>query len=72
MNAKYWFLISNIDKSGTGGTHWWGTLDVHPKTKIFLFDLFGIKGLKNFIAQDDKKTIDKMLLGIEKMTRTDN
>ena len=38
-------------------------------TEIFLFDSFGVKGLRNFIVQDDKKTIDKMLLGIKNMTR---
>ena len=34
-------------------------------------DSFGIEGLKNLIT-DDKKTIQKILSGIEKIKRTDN
>ena len=35
-----------------------------------MFDSFGI-GLKHFIIQDDKKTVEKILLGIEKMDTSD-
>ena len=55
-----------------GGTHWWSILDIEPKTDIFFFDSFGIDGLKHFIKQDDRKIIEKILFGIEKMTRTVN
>ena len=34
-------------------------------------DSFGIEGLKNLIT-DDKKTIQKILSGIEKIKRTDD
>ena len=54
-NTKYPFLISGI----------------HPKTEIFLFYSFGVKGLKNCIVQDSKNTIDKILFGIEKMMKKD-
>lgn len=63
-DAKYPLLISNTDRTGTEGIHWWG---FHPKTEIFIFDfLIFVKGLKNFIIQDDKKLIDKTLFGIKK------
>lgn len=45
---------------------------MHPKTEIFLLDLFGVKSLGNFIGKNSKKTINKMLLDIENMTRTDD
>lgn len=35
-------------------------------------DSFGIEGLKNFMIQNDEKVIQKILSGIEKMTRSDN
>ena len=69
--GKYPFVIANIDSSEKGGTHWWSILDIEPKTNIFFFDSFGTDGLKHFIIQDDKKIIEKILFGTEKMTRTD-
>ena len=50
------------------GVFWIST----PKKEILFFDTFGIVGLKTFIIQDDQKIIEKILLGIEKMKRTDN
>ena len=38
-------------------------LDIEPKADIFFFYLFGIDGLKNFIIQDDRKVIEKILFG---------
>ena len=46
-------------------------MNSEPKTDRFFFDSFGIEGLKNLIKQDNKNIIDKILNGIEKMTRTD-
>ena len=46
-------------------------MNSEPKTDRFFFDSFGIESLKNLIKQDNKKIIDKILNGIEKMTRTD-
>ena len=46
-------------------------MDIEPKTDIFFFDLYGLDGLKHFIIQDDKAIIDKVLVGIDKMDRTD-
>ena len=70
--GKYPFVIANTGSSEKGGTHWWSILDIEPKTDIFFFDSFGIDGLKHFIVQDDKKIIEKILFGREKMTRTDS
>ena len=69
--GKYPFIIANTDASDKTGTHWWSILDIEPRNDILLFDLFGLDGLKNFIIQDDKKTIDKILIGIEQMNKTD-
>ena len=42
------------------------------KLTFFFFDSFGIGGLKNFIVQDDRKDIEKILFGTTQMTSTDN
>ena len=62
---KYSFLIANTDRSDKQGTHWWSILDIDGKKDFFLFDSFGIKGLKNFIAKDDEKIVAKVLKGVE-------
>ena len=51
--------------------HWWSILDIEPRNDIFFFDSFGIEGLRHYIIQDDKKTVEKILLGIEQMDRSD-
>ena len=68
---NYPFIRANTDNSEKPGVHWWSILDIEPKTDIFLFDFFGLDGLKHFIVQDDKSIVEKILLGMEKMTRTD-
>ena len=70
--GKYHFIIANTDDSSKGGTHWWSILDIEPKTDILFFNSFGLDGLKYFIVQEDKKIIEKVLFGTEKMTRSDN
>ena len=69
---KYPFIIANTDSSGKSGTHCWSMLDIEPKTDMFFFDSFGLDGLRHFIIRDDKKVIEKILFGTEKMTRIDN
>ena len=69
---KYPFIVANADDSNKQGTHWWSILDIEPKSDIFFFDSFGLDGLKHFIMQDDRKIVEKILFGTEKMTRTDN
>ena len=70
-NVKYSFIISNTDRSDKNGTHWWTILDLHPENQIFLFDSFRLKGLKNYITKDDKKTNDKILLGFQRFKHAD-
>ena len=70
--GKHPFGIANTDDSAKGGTHWWSILDIEPRTDIVFFDSFGLDGLKHFIIQDDRKIVEKILFGTEKMTRTDN
>ena len=69
--GKFPFIIANTDSSDKKGTHWWSILDIDPKNEIFYFDSFGLDVLKQFIIQDDKKTVHKILVGIEQMKRTD-
>ena len=71
-SGKYPFIIANADDNKKEGTHWWSILDIEPKTDIFFFDSYGLDGLKHFIVQDDKEIIDKILIGIDKMDRTDD
>ena len=70
--GKYPFLISNTDGLTKSGEHWWSILQIEPKKDLFFLDLFGYDGLKNFIVTDDKKTVQKILNGIETMDRKDN
>ena len=63
--------IANTDSSNKGDVHWWSILDIEPRNDIFFFDSFGLDGLKHFIIQDDKKIVDKILIGIEQMDKTD-
>ena len=64
--APYPFMIMNTDRAGKTGTHWWSFLEISSKENIFLFDSFGFIGLKEFIIDNDRKTIDKFFYGLEK------
>ena len=68
---KYPFIIANTNASNKKGTRWWSILDIEPRNKLFFFYSFGLDGLKHFIIQDDKKVINKILIGIEQMNKTD-
>ena len=70
-NKKYPFIISNTDKAHLPGTHWQSIMNTSPTNGLLFCNSFLIAGLKNFIVTDDKKTISKVLKGIEKMDRTD-
>ena len=70
--GKYSFIIAITDDSNKQGTHWRSILEIEPKNDIFFFDFFGLDGLKHFIMQDDRKIVEKILFGTEKMTRADN
>ena len=70
-SGKFPLIIANIDASNKPDVHWWSILDIEPRTDIFFFDSYGIEGLKHFIIQDDRQILDKILIGIEKMDRTD-
>ena len=70
-NAKFLFLISNIDRAGSTGMHWWGILDIYPRSEFF-YDTFAFNGSKIFIIQDDQKIVEKIPTITEKITRTDN
>ena len=64
---KYPFLIMNTDRSVKQGMHWWSILDIDGKKDFLLFDSLGIKGLKNFIVQNDEKILSEILKGIENL-----
>ena len=38
---------------------WWSFLDLHPRKEILLFDSFGFEGFKEFIIDDNRKTLNK-------------
>ena len=68
------FLIAKTGSSDKDVTHWWSILSIEAKTDLFFFfffffDSLGIDGL---IIQDHELVIQKILFGIEKMTRTDS
>ena len=69
--GRYPFIIANTDASNKPGVHWWSILDIEPRNDIFFFDSFGLDGLKHFIIQDGKTIVDKILLSIEQLNRTD-
>ena len=60
---------NNTDRSDKNGTLWWKFLDLHPRKEIFLFDNFRFEGLKEFIIDDDRKTLNKILFGIKKLKK---
>ena len=71
-SGKFPFIITNTNDSEKPVTHWWSILDIEPRTDIFFFDSYGLEGLKHFIIQDDKKIVDKILIGTDKMDKSDN
>ena len=68
---KHPFIISNTVREDQPGTHWWSILNISSTSELLFIDSFEIAGLKNFIAKDNKKVINKVLKGIEKMERVD-
>ena len=69
--GKYPFIIANTDASDKPGVHWWSILYIEPRNDIFFFDSFGLEGLKHFVIQDDKPIVDKILIGVKQMNRSD-
>ena len=41
-------------------------MDIHPKNKLFLFDSFGLEGLKCFIVNNDQQIINQLLYNFKK------
>ena len=68
---RYPFIIMNTGRSNKNGTHWWSFLDLHERKEIFLFDSFGFKGFKEFIIDNDRNILNKILFGIEKLKKKD-
>ena len=66
---RYTFIIMNTDRSDKNGTHWWSFLDLHERKEIFLFDSFGFEGFKEFIIDNDRNILNKILFGIEKFKK---
>ena len=67
--AKYQLAIFNTDRKNKPGTHWWSFLDIYPKKDLSFFDSFGFIGFKQFIVDDDKNIIDKMLFNLKKFNK---
>ena len=71
-NGKYPFAIFNTDKENEPGVHWWSFIDIHPKSNLSLFDLFGIEGFKLFIANNDQDITNKLLYNSKKCENKSN
>ena len=67
--SNYPSMIMNIDQSDKKGMHFLG---ITYKKEIFLFDSFGFEGFKEFILDDDRNILNKILYGIEKFDKKDN
>ena len=67
----YPFIIMNTDRSNKNGTHWWSFLDLRERKEIFLFDSFGFEGFKEFIIDNDRNILNKILFRIEKLKKKD-
>ena len=67
--AKYPFAIFNTNRENKPGTHWWSFLDIDSKKDLLLFDSFGFVGFKQFIIDNDKYLIDKMLFNLKKFNK---
>ena len=72
IRTRYPFIIMNTDCSDKKGTHWRGFLDLHPEKENFLSDSLGFEGFKEFLLQDDRKTLNKILYGIKRFEKKDN
>ena len=59
----------NTDRSNKNGTHWWSFLDLYERKEIFLFDSFGFEGFKEFIIDNDRNILNKILFEIEKLKK---
>ena len=45
---------------------------IKKKKEIFLFGSFGLEGFKEFILQDDRKTLNKILYRIKRFEKKGN
>ena len=68
-SGKFPFIIANtelvINSELTGGVYW-------TQNRGLTSFSYEIEGLNHFIIKDDKEIVTKILIGIEKMDRTDN
>ena len=71
-DGKYPFAIFNTDKENKPGIHWWSFMDIHPQKNLFLFDSFGIEGLKRFIVNNDQKILNELLYNFRKCKNKSN
>ena len=69
---RYPFIIMNTDRSDKKGTHWWSFLDLHQRKEVFLFYSFGFEGFKEFVIDNDRNILNKILFEIEKFQKKDN
>ena len=67
--SNYPFIIMNTDQSDKKGIHWWSFLDLHTKKEIILFESFGFEGFKEFVLNNDRNILNKILYSIEKFDR---
>ena len=56
----------NTDRSVT---HWWSFLKIYERKEIFLFNSFGFESFKEFVIDNDRSILNKILFGIEKFQK---
>ena len=71
-SGKYPFVIVNTDAEGKPGVHWRSILDIEPRNDFFFFQFFRSRRTKTVHNSRREKNSKKILLGIEKMDKTDN
>ena len=67
--SSYPFIIMNTDQSDKKGMHWWSFLDLRTKKEIILFESFGFEGFKEFVLDNDRNILSKILYSAEKIDR---
>ena len=67
--SNYPFIIMNTDRSDKKGTHCRSFLDLHTNKELFLFDSFDFEGFKEFILDNDKNILNKILYGLKSLIK---
>ena len=68
-SSIYTFTFLNTGRSNLPETHWWRILNIYLSKQLFLFDSYGVTGLKAFIIQGNRNIINQILYGTESLNK---